>query len=76
MYEIINQPGPVMQENEIYHSHDIQTQETSLAMQERPITSSKGKIPSKYDRFNPRITNQGDQQDDQSVYYYEIDNNF
>ena len=76
MYEIINPPGPVMQENEIYHSLDIQAHETSLGVKERPSTSSPVKIPSKFDRLNPGNTIQIDQHNNQSAFYYEIDNYF
>ena len=71
-YEVIDPTTPQMQENEIYHVLDDQTEETSLDVQERPTSPKENKLP-KYDRSILRDTKPGDQQHDQSSFYHVID---
>ena len=72
-YEVMDPTTPEMQENVIYHVLESQTEETSLDVQEGPITSpEENKLP-KYDRSIPGDTKPGDQQHDQSSFYHVID---
>ena len=71
---MVDQSGPELQENQIYHILDNQTiQEPSLDLQQGPSTSSQGTVLPNYDQKIPKDMRPSNQQDDQSAFYHVID---
>ena len=62
-YEVIDPATPEMQENEIYHVLNGETQNESLELQKRPATPSQGNNLPKCDLSIPKDVKSGDQQD-------------
>ena len=70
---MIKPSTPQLQENEIYHVLDGETQEESVERQQRPAGSSQGNNLPKSDPSIPKDVKSGDEQDAHSSFYHVID---